>query len=148
MGRVLRTLLPDGIYHAYTRGTGPMVIFRDEADYDACLLILRSTGRRFSWRLISYCLMPTHYHVVLETRIEDLSNGMQRLNSSYAHYFNSRHGRTGALFQGRFHSRLVESDEHMQRLCAYVPLNPVRAGHCDRAQDWPWSWSTYGLAQS
>jgi REP element-mobilizing transposase RayT len=145
MSRDLRTLLPDGIYHAYSRGTGPMVIYRDDEDYAAFTRMLRKAERLFSWKLIAYCLMPTHYHVVLEVKVDDLSNGMQRLNSSYAHYFNRRHGRTGALFQGRFRTRLVDTDEYLDELCAYVPFNPVRAGHCERPQDWPWRWSLYAL---
>ncbi len=143
MGRAWRTVLPDGIYHAYTRGTGPMVIFKDEEDYEAFMRIFGRVTRDFAWDLIAFCLMPTHYHVVLETRIEALSGGMQRLNGSYAHYFNRRHERSGALFQGRFHSQLVEDDEYLAQLCVYVPWNPVRAGHCEQPDDWPWSWSKY-----
>ena len=143
MGRARRTELPDGIYHAYSRGTGPIAVFRDEQDYDTFMRMLRSTERRFQWQVVAFCLMPTHYHVVLEVTVRELSRGMHRLNSSYAHCFNRRHGRTGALFQGRFHTRLVDRDDYLERLCVYVLFNPVRAGHCEAPEKWPWAWSRY-----
>jgi hypothetical protein len=83
--------------------------------------------------------MPNHYHVVFETPEANLSAGMHRLNSTYAHWFNHRHGVEGHLFQRRFHAVLVESDWHLLELSRYVVLNPVRAGLCVRASDWPWS---------
>jgi putative transposase len=123
-----------------------MVIYRDREDYEAFSRMLGSTIDKFSWLLIAYCLMPTHYHAVLEVpRIEDLSNGMHRLNGSYAQYFNRRHERSGALFQGRFLAKVVETEEYLEQLCGYVAFNPVRAGHCARPADWPWRWSRYAL---
>ncbi len=143
MGRVLRTELPDGYFHAYARGTGPMVIYRDDEDFKTFERMLRSVARRFCWTLYAYCLMPTHYHLIVEARVDKLSRGMHRLNGMYAKYFNKRHGRTGALFQGRFSTRVVESDEHLERLGYYVPDNPRRAGLCKKRGEWAWAWSAY-----
>jgi putative transposase len=70
---------------------------------------------------------------------------MHRLNGRYARYFNKRHQRTGALFQGRFKTRLVKSEEHLERLSRYVPDNPLRAGLCDERADWPYTWTAYEL---
>jgi putative transposase len=123
-----------------------MVIFGDAEDYAAFTRMLAKVERDFRWDIVAYCLMPTHYHVVVDVEVERLSSGMQRLNGSYAHYFNRRHGRSGALFQGRFHTRRIDSDEYLAALCAYVPFNPVRAGHCKRPEDWPWLWSRYPLS--
>jgi putative transposase len=83
--------------------------------------------------------MPNHYHLVVETANGDLSIGMHRLNSGYAHRFNDCHGLSGHLFQGRFHSVLVESDWHLLELSRYLALNPVRAGLCKSPLEWPWS---------
>src|SRR5439155_13827391 len=69
----------------------------------------------------------------------NISAGMQRLNSRYAEWFNRRHALDGHLFQGRFHSRLLETDWHLLELSRYVVLNPVRAGLCPSAGDWRWS---------
>ena len=95
------------------------------------------------WRLIAHCLMPNHFHLLIETPRPTLSVGMHRLNSGYAHYFNERHEWTGHLFERRFDSRLVETDEHMQEALSYIALNPVKAGLCDHPWEWPWS-SFYG----
>jgi REP-associated tyrosine transposase len=138
-------VLEDGLFHAYSRGTGPMVIYRDPDDYERFASMLRATARRFEWRLLAFCLMPTHYHLVLEARREALSRGMHRLNGFYAHQFNRRHSRVGHLFQERFATRVVEDDGYLERLCLYVITNPVRAGHCDTPADWPWTWSAFGL---
>src|SRR4051812_5442577 len=143
VGRVLRTELPDGYFHVYSRGAGPIVIFRDDDDFRLFRRMLLAAARRSGWRLFAYCLMPTHYHVVLETSVASLSRGMHRLNGRYARFFNERHERSGALFQGRFHARVIDSDEYLERLGAYVPDNPVRAELYDTSADWPWSWRSW-----
>jgi putative transposase len=83
--------------------------------------------------------MPNHYHAVIETPEENLSAGMQYVNSRYAEWFNRRFGVDGHLFQGRFYSVLVEGDAHLLELSRYLPLNPVRAGLCSRPIEWRWS---------
>jgi hypothetical protein len=83
--------------------------------------------------------MPNHYHLVVETPQPNLSAGMQRLNGRYALQFNWLHGVDGHLFQGRFHSNLVESDRELAAVARYVVLNPVRAGLCDEPDEWLWS---------
>ena len=84
-------------------------------------------------------LMPNHYHLVIETPNAGLSRGMHRLNSTYAHLFNERHGVDGHLFQARFHSVLIETSSHLLELARYVVLNPVRARLCSHPAEWPWS---------
>ena len=143
VGRTPRTELPDGYFHAFSRGTGPMEIYRDADDFRTFERMLKAVARRFAWTVYAYCLMPTHYHLIVEARMERLSRGMHRLNGRYAKYFNKRHERKGALFQGRYHLRVVDSDEHLQRLGDYVPDNPVRAGLCNERAEWPFSWSAF-----
>jgi REP element-mobilizing transposase RayT len=70
---------------------------------------------------------------------------MQLLNGRYALGFNRRHGRFGAVFAERYSVHVVQSEEHLFEACTYVVLNPVKAGLCDQAADWPWSYSSYGL---
>ncbi len=139
-----KELAGSSFFHAYARGTGPIVIYRDPSDYEAFALMLRRTANRFGWRMLAFCLMPTHYHVVLETPLEQLSAGMHRLNGSYAMQFNRRHGRVGHLFQSRFSVRVIEDDAYLERVSAYVINNPVRAGHCEQPHEWPWTWSSFG----
>jgi REP element-mobilizing transposase RayT len=145
MARPRRTDLPDGYFHAYSRGAGPIVIYRDDDDYRLFRRMVILIAHKFAWRVLAYCLMPTHYHIVLEASVTNLSRGMHRLNGRYARAFNERHERSGALFQGRFHVRVIQSEEHLQRLGDYVPDNPVRSGYCEKREDWRWSWSSWEI---
>jgi putative transposase len=93
----------------------------------------------FGWRCHTYCLMPNHYHLLLETPEPNLSAGMQRLNSNFAQWFNAEHGFSGHVFERRFFSRVVESTYDLFELSRYVVLNPVRAGLCEAPGNWEWS---------
>lgn len=83
--------------------------------------------------------MPNHVHLVVETSEANISAGMQYLLGRYGQAFNTRHELTGHLFEGRFHSRLIETDPHLLVVVRYVLLNPVRAGLCDHPYDYEWS---------
>jgi putative transposase len=145
VGRVLRTNLPDGYFHVAVRGVAARgQIFRDDDDRETFLALLRHAGRKHGWTCHAYCLMGTHYHLVLETKRDRLSSGLHRLNWHYAMYFNGRRGLFGHVFADRFSSGVIESEEYLLEACAYVLLNPVKAGLCDRVEDWPWSYSRYG----
>ena len=101
---------------------------------------------RCEWRLHAYCLMDNHFHLLIETPNPNLSAGMQRLKSDYAAYFNGRHSFEGHLFQQRFGSRLIETEEYFADALRYIALNPVKAGLCGHPSDWPWS-SFYGARE-
>ena len=82
--------------------------------------------------------MGNHYHLIVETHLELLSKGFHQLNGVHAQRFNKRHERVGHLFQDRFFARVLRDDEHLSDACFYVWNNPVRAGLCDEAHNWPW----------
>jgi REP element-mobilizing transposase RayT len=113
--------------------------FGSQADRSDFLEILASVIELCGWRCMSYCLMGSHYHLVVQTPAANLSVGMQLLNGRYAQRFNWRHGRRGHLFGGRFYSVLVESETHLLAALRYVARNPVEAGLCAHAADWRWS---------
>ncbi len=94
---------------------------------------------RCDWRCLAYCLMGTHYHGILETPHGNLSTGMKFLNERYAQGYNKRHGRRGHLFESRFSSKHVQTDEHLREAIRYTELNPVRARLCDSPAEWPCS---------
>ena len=144
MPRILRTTLPDGYFHITARGVEQRTIYLDRDDYLAFLALLGSTSRRHGWDLYAFCLMGNHYHAVLEATREALSDGVQWLNGGYAQQFNGRYRRWGHLFGARFASWVIESEKHLYHACRYVLENPVRAGLCERAEDWPWSGSRWG----
>jgi putative transposase len=146
MARVNRTSLPDGYFHVVSRGVFETDVFRDAVDRRLFLRLLRSCEDVHRWTCHAFCLMTTHYHLVVESAREELSHGVQRLNGRYAVRFNRRHGRYGHLFAERFSVRVIESEEYLFDACTYVVLNPVKAGLCDRPEDWAWSYCRFGLA--
>lgn len=145
MARVPRTSLPDGYFHVYSRSIASgALLFRDDDDRDTFLELIWRVARKHAWTCHAICLMGTHYHLVLETTRENLSAGLHLLNWRYAMYSNERHGVFGHVFAERFSARVIESDQYLFDACGYVLMNPVRAGLCDRIDDWPWSYSSYG----
>jgi putative transposase len=139
MPRLLRRELPDGIFHVTSHGVWNAPIFLDDVDRVDFLNLLSTVASRVGWKVHAYCLLDTHYHLVVETTTENLSAGMQRLNGRYAQLFNQRHRRRGHVFDGRFHSWVVRDERHFEATCAYVAHNPVRVQLCRTAADWPWS---------
>jgi putative transposase len=138
----------EGIYHVTSRGVARSAIYLDAEDHRHFLVLLRRVVARFDWDLHVLCLMPNHFHFVVETTGPRLSGGMHSLNGIYAQSFNARHARSGHLFGDRFHTRVIADDEQLPAVCRYVLENPVRAGLCARPSDWPWSYSRYGFDTS
>ena len=101
--------------------------------------------RRTDWDCHTFCLMPNHHHLILTTYQDVLTFGLRYLNGRYAQAFNERHGRTGHLFGDRFTAFAVEDDAHLRAAAQYVLQNPVRAGLCRSAAEWPWSGARRGL---
>jgi putative transposase len=128
-----------GLFHVFARGNDKRVIYRDDRDRRTYLQLLQSTVTHFRWRLLAYCLMDNHVHLLLETREANLGDGMRRLHGSYAQRFHARHGSSGHLFQGRYGSVRITTDEQLWTVAVYIAMNPVEAGLCLRADDWAWS---------
>jgi putative transposase len=139
MARPRRSDLPDGVFHITARGVAGTAVFRDDEDRLRFLRLLGKTVERHDWMCHAFCLMGTHYHLVVQATRDDVSAGIQWLNGTYAQSFNRRHERWGHLFGARFGSWVIDRDEHLASTCLYVLQNPVRAGLCRHAEDWPWS---------
>lgn len=139
MPRPPRDEVEGGIYHVFARGNDRRDIYLDDADRETYLALLGRVTLRQRWRCLAYCLMPNHLHVLLETPQANLGAGMQRLQGLYAQIFNERHGRSGHVFQGRYGSARITTDEQLWTVAAYVAVNPVRAGLCERPEHWRWS---------
>lgn len=127
------------MFHVTGRGVAREAVFRDGIDYADFERQLLKVRDEFDWTLHAYCLLPNHYHLIVETSRSDLSSGMQRLNGRYAQRFNQRYDRVGHVFQNRFKSYVIDTEEHYERAVAYVLANPVEAGLCERSEDWPWT---------
>ena len=140
MPRRARSTLPDnGCYQVTARGVNRGAIVFDDADRTALKELVVRTGKRFGWRYDAYCLMTTHFHLVLAVKLASLSAGMHWLNGIWAQRMNRRWNRTGHLFENRFSAWVVRDEEHWIQTCRYVLENPVKAGLCESASDWPWS---------
>jgi REP element-mobilizing transposase RayT len=122
-----------------SRGVRKQAIFRDDDDRGVFLSLLWAVVRRHDWSCLAFCLMNTHYHLLIRTPDADLAAGMQRLNSNFAQGFNRKYAETGHLFERRYHSVPIERDGHLLELYRYIALNPVRAGLCSRPEGWTWS---------
>lgn len=141
MPRPLRIQYPGAVYHVMNRGNARQAIFEDAADANRFIEILDQIAAPLDWRCYAYCLMTSHYHLVLQTPQPNLSAGMQALSARYTQEFNRRHRRDGHLFRGRFKALLVERESYLIPLVRYVVLNPVLA---DLVQDpGAWRWSSY-----
>jgi putative transposase len=134
--RILRTQLPDGVFHVTARGVNGAFLFRDDDDRRMYLALLAKTVRRYEWHVDTFCLMGNHVHLILLARQAQLSAGVQYLHGRYAQSFNRRHGRTGHLFGARFASWVIETDDHLGRAREYVLDNPVAAGLTPTREAW------------
>ncbi len=139
MPRKPRVEAAGAIQHVVARGNAAGRIIVDDDDRRTLVAGIADTAARMGWRIHAYCLMDTHLHAVVETPKPTLGSGMRRLLGSYAYEFNHRYGRYGHLFAGPFWAALVETEAHAIEVCAYVVLNPVRAGLVDAPEDWGWS---------
>lgn len=139
MARPLRPLVPGGLYHATGKATGWERLFLNDSERRFFLQLLEVVVNRLQWRCRAYCLMGTHFHLMVETPEANLHRGMQRLNGLYAQWFNRQHERGGHLFADRYYSVLVERESHAVELVRYIARNPVRGGLCRSPENWPWS---------
>jgi putative transposase len=121
------------------RGTGPCVIYRDARDRERFLSLLADVVISLRWECLAYCLLDTHFHLLVMTPDPNLDRGLKHLNGVYAQGFNHRHGRIGHLVQDRYRAVIVEREAHLRESIRYIALNPVRAGLCRRPEVWPWS---------
>jgi putative transposase len=139
VARVPRAVLPDGVTHVFTRGNRYEQIYLAEGDAFEFLSRAEEAFRRFGIDCWAYCLMPTHYHFILDGRRDDFSRALHRLNGPYARWFNKEHGFRHHLFGDRFGAREILDEPHLLEAVRYIVLNPVRAGLCRHPREWRWS---------
>ncbi|KIX15283.1 REP-associated tyrosine transposase [Dethiosulfatarculus sandiegensis] len=149
MPRPLRASKGGVVYHVINRANARTTIFENESDYQALEKVIGEAHERRPIRIIDYCIMPNHWHMVLWPEQDgDLSAFLGWLTMTHTQRWHANHGTTGSghLYQGRFKSFPVQTDRHYYTVGRYVVRNPVRAGLVDRAEKWPWS--SVGLKQS
>jgi putative transposase len=126
--------------HLTAHGIDDQPIFRTDLDRISLLALLRKATERVRWRVVAWCLLDTHYHLLVVAGSDPrISSAMQLVNSVYAREFNHRHHRRGHVFGERYTDTLVATDDHLDAALEYVVTNPVRAGLVRHPDDWRWS---------
>jgi len=141
MGRPKRIALGGLIYHVINRSSGRRKIFDTASDYKAFERTLWQASERFGMRILSYCIMPNHWHLILWPKEDgDLSKFMGWLTLTHTQRWHVHRQSVGSghVYQGRFKSFVVQSNEYFLAVCRYVERNALRAGLVERAEDWQW----------
>jgi REP element-mobilizing transposase RayT/predicted transcriptional regulator len=121
------------------RGVNRSNVFVDDDDYELFLKIVCKACRDYQVVLHDYCLMSNHFHLLVETKMENLSLFMKHVNSNYAIYANKKQKRSGHFWQGRFYSRYVVNDTYYYTLIRYIEQNPIEAGLVSMVGEYPYT---------
>ncbi len=147
---------PGCYYHLFNRGNAKELVFKDEDDYRFYLYRLKENivGQSFggvgryvrkvlpegAFTLVAYCLMPNHFHLLIRQNSDvPLNELLLRVATSYSKYFNKKYQRVGHVFQDQFKAILVNTDEYLLWLAAYIHANPVTGGLVSKPEDYTWS---------
>ena len=139
MSRPLRIEYPGAWYHVMNRGRRREVIFPGPEDYQRFVELLQEGSSMWGVRIAAYCLMPNHYHLLVQTPDANLSRFMRHVDGVYTQRFNRSHECDGSLFRGRYKAILIEADTYMLDLVRYIHRNPLRAGLVSRLDRYRWS---------
>ena len=143
MPRRARSIQGDLLYHVLNRANARITLFEKDEDYAAFERVLDEAHAREPLRLLGYCVMPNHWHMVVwpkrggDRQVSEFLRWLTVTHTQrwHAHYHTSG---SGHLYQGRFKSFPIESDEHLYAVLRYVERNPVRANLIERAEAWRW----------
>lgn len=139
MPRRLRVLANDTMYHVYARVSRREGIFAQEGEPEAFVELLRDVKARDGLRILAWCLMTNHLHLLVRTGEVPLSRTMRSVQGRFAVSYNRRHQLIGPLWQSRYKAKAVADDAYFRRLVAYIHLNPVAAGIVERPALYRWS---------
>ena len=140
MARLARLSIGGYPHHVVQRGNDRQAIFADESDLSRYLEALSAVTAGHQIAIHAYVLMPNHVHLLLTPPdAHAIGSAMQAIGRRYVRWFNDRHARTGALFEGRYRSTVIEADRYLLGCMRYVELNPVRAAMVTAPEQYVWS---------
>ncbi|MCI6858205.1 MAG: transposase [Eubacterium sp.] len=139
MGRRIRKWYPGEILHVMNRGSNRQNIFLDEADFQYFLAMVKDIQKKYYFKIHAYCLMTNHYHLLMETKDTEIWVIMQRIDLRYACYFNTKYGRDGGVFRGRYRASEIDNDDYFLQTSRYIHLNPVKAQMVAEPSQYLWS---------
>jgi REP element-mobilizing transposase RayT len=161
MSRPLRIEYPEAWYHVMNRGRRSEKVFLNKRDYHAFIELLKEASELWAVAIAAFCLMPNHYHLLIQTPQGNLSRFMRHVNGVYTQRFNKNNHYEGQLFKGRFKSILVDGDSYLLQLLRYIHRNPLRAklvknlddfewsshqGYMSKSKDWDWLYKEFMLS--
>jgi len=131
---------PGSFFHIYNHAAQNSLLFRDDQDYRICLNLMKEYLGGPDISVVAFCLMPNHYHILIRQNGECPAYLlMNKIWFRYSKYFNKKYAGKGSIFAGKAQHKLVDKQEYLMRLSAYIHLNPVSAGMTEKPQDWEWS---------
>ena len=141
MPRGSRVVLPNYPHHIIQRGHNRQAVFSTDKDYLNYLKHLKEWKEDLGCEVYAYCLMTNHVHLIVDPgrRVENLALLMKKVAGRQTRYVNKIAGRTGTLWEGRYKSSPIQTDEYLLACCRYIELNPVRAGIVKNPEEYPWS---------
>ena len=139
MPRTSRKISRSNIYHVMLRGINRQVIFENDGDRHYFLTVLHVCKEISDFRLYAFCLMSNHIHLLIEPAGEPLDHVLKRIGSRYVPWYNRKYQRTGHLFQDRYKSEAVETDQYFMTALRYILQNPMKAGMESRPGSYRWS---------
>jgi len=140
MPRAARIKSTDSIYHIMVRSVGETILYKEEADKNKYLALIKRYQQTFNFKVYAYCLMSNHGHIILDGNGADISKIMHGINQCYAQYFNKKYSRHGHVFQDRFKSIIVNNDRYLIALSQYIHNNPRDiGGYEDKLEQYKYS---------
>lgn len=138
MPRKARIVSQTNVYHIMLRGINQQIIFEEEEDFQYFVMILSKYKEICEYKIYTYCLMNNHIHILLEEGTEPLAKIFKRICDKYVYWYNHKYDRIGPLFQDRFRSEPVETEEYFLSVVRYILQNPVKAGIVSSVKQYKW----------
>lgn len=140
MPRFPRNYTETSFFHIITQGINKSFIFNNEEDIKYYIKTMYNLTEEQKIKIIGYCIMANHAHMLIQAdNLKELSKYMQRLNTRYGIYYNKRYNRVGYVFRDRYKAEGIYSENHLYNCIKYIYDNPVKAGICDKAEEYPYS---------
>lgn len=140
MPRTARKKSASGIYHIMVRSISEVTLFKNSKDKDKYLEIIKKYKGFYLFDIYAYCLMNSHAHIIIDCCMADISKIMKSINQSYSSYYNYKYNRHGHVFQDRFKSKIIDNDNYLMTVTAYIHNNPkdIKA-YTDDVSKYPYS---------
>ena len=139
MVRVARLVSDSGYYHVMARGNNKEMIFKSPSEKEYYLEELEQVIEEGSLKLLSYCIMDNHIHLLINSDTDAMADVFRKINLKFALRYNKKYNQVGHVFQGRYKSEVIDTDQYLLSALRYIHNNPVKAGIVSNAENYRWS---------